>query len=164
MRVGLSFDVQEYIIANLVPSCREFVTALKLLRSANSEGSELSLANVKKIISPSRIDQFELAKLFSAKRKKEFFKRLIEVDITLKDWQQFFAFMQGHLIKLAGQDLIEKKSKLSQYDKQLLSCSKNWNVKEIAIDSKYFGKLQVMAKRNDSFLKEELRLAYISYL
>jgi len=164
MRVPLSTEVQDYLLQNLVPGCNEFVTALNSLRNIDTRGQALSLTAVRELIVPGRIDQFALAKLFSQKKKKEFFTRLIEINVDYKDWQLFFSFMQGHLLKLAGTELLQNKKRLTQYDHQLIHDAKNWTSLEVDRAAQYFGKLQIMAKKNDSFLREEIRLGYISCL
>ena len=100
------------------------------------------------------MDIFHLASLFGNKNKREFFHKLIDLEVSQKEWLSFFNFMIGHLLKLSGNPTGK-----SQYERDLAYQKRLWKLDEIKNEIRLFGELQKEAKGGN--LKEKLRLVYL---
>ncbi len=52
---------------------------------------------------------------------------------------------------------LKKKSRMTKYDKQILSQTKLWRLDELLRAQAYLSDLMILAKKKDDFLKEHLR-------
>lgn len=154
MGITLNFEIRKYILTNVVHEAGSFVNALKLIR-LHFDGKRVLLSELEEIIPPSRMDIFHLASLFGNKNKKEFFKKLISLDVSQKEWLSFFNFMIGHLLKLEA----PAKGTGSQYEKEISRQKELWNIADLKEEIRLFGELQTEAKGGN--LKQKLRLAYL---
>ncbi|TDJ07384.1 MAG: hypothetical protein E2O68_03770 [Deltaproteobacteria bacterium] len=150
---SLNPQIRNYILTHVTHEVGSFINALKLI-SIHFGGNKVELESLREIIPPSRMDIFHLASLFGNKNKKEFFSKLIALEISQKEWLSFFNFMIGHLLKLTGNP-----SGNSKYERDLAKQKNLWSLSEINNEIKLFGELQIEAKGGN--LKEKLRLAYL---
>jgi DNA polymerase III delta subunit len=160
--IRLPYDVQNYILGSLPNTTMDLMTALTMINLHFPGGENASLAQIKELISPVKLDQFALASLFSEKKRTHFFKKLVERDIGFDSLRTIFAFMQGHLFRLADPSYIEKKARPSKYDKEILAYTKLWKKGELEKEMRIFGELEIEAKRKSANLKDQLRVEYLS--
>jgi hypothetical protein len=156
--MSLSHDVETYLLKSLSEDSSRYVRALNLMRlhfGLNCEG--VSLAEVTNLIPPECISSFELADLFCKKQSKIFWKELLEIEASEGNFQEFFGFMQSHLIKLADPTYLKTKKKLTTYDRKILSQAEGWNKKDIHKSLRLFGELQISAKRGFGEIKLKLK-------
>lgn len=131
------------------------IEKLKLYQGQSLD--QVGVKECKELITFNKIDQFELADLFSNKQFKQFYKKLVKDQLDL-DWFRFFSnFMQGHLFKMLDVSYTQKKAKLSKYDQKIINCSRNWEKEDLLKEMKFFGEIEIMAKRKDPFLLHRLR-------
>jgi hypothetical protein len=149
----LTPQIKNYLLKNITPEVGSFINALKLI-SIHFGGKKVVLEGLREIIPPTKMDIFQLASLFGNKNKKEFFHKLLALEISQKEWLSFFNFMIGHLLKLSGNP-----NGSSKYEKELARQKSLWSITEINNEIKLFGDLQIEAKGGN--LKEKLRLAYL---
>lgn len=150
---SLTPPIKNYILTNITHEVGSFINALKLI-SIHFGGKNIALEDLKEIIPPSRMDIFALASLYGDKKKKDFFHKLLNLEVSQKEWLSFFNFMIGHLFKLTG-DLKGN----SKYERELARQKSLWTLSDINNEIKLFGELQKEVKGGN--LKEKLRLAYL---
>jgi DNA polymerase III delta subunit len=156
--MSLGRDAEAYLLKSLSEDSSRYVRALNLMKlhfGPNCEG--VLLAEVKSLIPPECINSFELADLFCKKQSKAFWKKLLEIEASEGDFQEFFGFMQSHLIKLADPTYLKVKKKLTAYDRKILSQAEGWNRREIHKSLRMFGELQISAKRSFGEIKLKLK-------
>ena len=156
--MSLSHDAETYLLKSLSEDSSRYIRALNLMRlhfGFNCEG--VSLPEVKILIPPECISSFDLADLFCKKQSKIFWKELLEIEASEGDFQEFFGFMQSHLIKLADPTYLKAKKKLTVYDRKILSQAEAWNKRDIHKSLRMFGELQISAKRGFSEIKLKLK-------
>jgi DNA polymerase III delta subunit len=166
MKINLTYDLQEFILEAVPTTPSDFVHALNLLRLHMPSDREMNLESAKEVIGRSKFDFFALAPLFCKKNFTEFYKSILEAEVTTDVLQVFFGFLQGHLVKVLDPSYLAAKGskKLSKYDREIQSVSKLWKKEELSSALRFFGELQIYAKKKDPILKEKIRLAYIESL
>lgn len=165
-RMGMDIDsgVHQYILDAVENDTQSFVEALSKLRRFSTSWKSNQMGEVKKLIFKSRLDQFQLATIFSKKRKLEFYKSLIQTETDFDSFRSLFAFMQGHLIKLMDTSYIAKKKRPSKYDKEIDTLSKVWDSDELQEELKNFAALEILAKQKSPELHFQLRNNYFHSL
>lgn len=155
LKVQINQEIKRYLLANTENDPGSFINSLKLIRLhfGNNIPNKEELSN---LIPPTRLDFFHMASLFSKKKKKEFFTKLLEIDEDSFNWHQFISFIIGHLIKL----LDPSSSTGSAYEKEILNNSKLWTKDELVKEITFFGDLQTEAKGKKN-LKEKLRISLL---
>ena len=152
--ISLSSEVEFYLLKSLSEDSSSYVRALNLLKlHYGPDCREISLEEVKVLVPPESIDSFSMADLFCAKAHRTFWRKLLEIDAQECDFQEFFGFMQSHLIKLADPTYLKGKKKLTSYDRKIIAQKDLWDKREIQKSLRLFGELQIFAKRS---LKEVL--------
>ena len=163
MRIPLDQKVKGYLLDAIPHNISDFVHTLKFLSLNAPERGELSIQEVEKLIDSKELNRFQLADLLSLKNFKEFYSILVEKKADFNTYRSLFAFMQTHLLKLGEPSYIEKKARLSQYDRGILSYAKNWSTDEIRIQLRRMGDWEIRAKRRDPFLFPLLRSKFVSF-
>ena len=147
--VLLSSEIEAYLLKSLSENSSSYVKALNLLKlHYGPDCREVSLEEVKTLIPPESIDSFFMADLFCVKKHRTFWRKLLEIDAQEGDFQEFFGFMQSHLIKLADTTYLKEKNKLTSYDRKIISQNKLWDKVDIQKSLRLFGELQICAKRS----------------
>lgn len=157
LKVQLNFETKKYLLANTENDSGSFINSLKLIK-LHFGNDNLNKEELSKLIPPSRLDFFQMASLLSRKRKKEFFSKLLEIEIDNLNWHQFISFIIGHLIKLLDPSGLSPTG--STYEKEILNLSKLWSREELVKEISFFGDLQTEAKGKKN-LKEKLRLSLL---
>lgn len=167
MGMRLPWDVKQYLLTCLEPEGGEFATALKQIALAMPI-SDISLAKVQDVIAVKRLDQFALAETFCKKDFTSFYRYFLAENrfdnLGFDNLRMFFSFMQSHLLKIADPSYIDAKPKPSQYDKGIQSFSKTWKLDDLRRYISMFSEYELQAKSKSSFLLEQLRRDYLSYL
>jgi hypothetical protein len=153
LKVPLNQKIKGHILRNIPHEAGPFINALKLIIL---HYKEITSKTLPLIIPPSRVDNFELASLYSKKQFKRFFSQLLSLDISPKEWQRFFNFMTSHLIKLTG-----KLEGRSQYEKNLAKQQALWSWGEIQESITLFGDLQTAVKTGN--INSVLKTTYLKY-
>ncbi len=160
--VPIPYDVQNYIVDTVVNSPGDFLHDLKRLALSGIEPKSLSVKDAKNYITVGRLDQFELARLFSEKKHREFFLKLLALNNDYTALMLFFRFIQGHIIKLIDPSFIAAKARASKYDKQIEGHSRLWKEAELKDELRFFSRLEIMAKSKSDQLNQEIKLRVIS--
>jgi len=105
-----------------------------------------------------------MASLFTRKKMIDFYDRLVMLEGDFDKMRGFFNFMQSHLIKLSDTSYLSQKPRLTQYDKDLLGTSKLWNTSDIAKNIKTFNHWEILSKKKDSSLWNEIRSTHLRVL
>ena len=164
MEVMLTPAVQNYLLASLPGSTDKFAHALSMIALNFPQTLKVSVDEVRAIIHSRHLDQFALADTFGDKKFPQFFETLIdkmERDLDFDGMRSFFAFMQGHLIKMADTDYTTKNARINQYDRKIINSSKKFNLAEIKKFLRLFGKWEILAKRKSSSLLDSMRGEFI---
>ena len=88
------------------------------------------------------------------------YKKLLELEPDFEAMRSLFYFLQTHMAKISDPRFIEKKSKPSKYDKQILSQSKLWKQNELLLVMEFLRSLEHKAKTKNNFIKSDIRSAY----
>jgi len=122
---------------------------------------EISEKDVAALLPVSRINQFEMASMFSSKKTSIFYESLMKSDADINIYFEFFAFMQSHIMKLLDPSYINKKPRPTKYDKEILAHTALWERKELMRELRRFGKLEILCKKKSPDLKIELQRLYL---
>ena len=164
MKLNLSWDVRNHILETVPSTCSDYVTVLVMIKKNFLHENEITFDSVKSLLKTNRMDIFELASMFSRKKRLSFMKKVVEFeDHDLL--RRLFSFMQGHLLKLSDGEYLLKKygsGRVSGYNKELIACSKLWNKDEIAHAMRTFGHWEILAKGRNKMLINILRKEYLS--
>ncbi len=164
LRLPLSYDSKTWILDALDNNLGSFYNACCLIKLNHPEAREVTLSNVKELLTLEKLDQFQLASLVARKKHKEFYEKLVALQGDFEKMRGFFNFMQSHLIKMADTSYLSKKPRLTQYDKDLQSTSKLWKTSELVIEIEKFNHWELLCKRKDSHLWHEIKEAHLRSL
>ncbi|MBG09394.1 MAG: hypothetical protein CME68_11585 [Halobacteriovoraceae bacterium] len=163
LNIRLSDEVEAYLIKSLPDRSSDYVRAFNILRlHFGNDCQNIELSKVQELIPPEFLDSFLLADLYSQKKGSLFWKKLIELEVSESSLQEFFGFMQSHLLKLSDTSYISEKKTLNSYDKKILTQSKLWTKSELHTSIRTFGKLQVEAKKGFGGVRLQIRLNSIA--
>lgn len=159
LSVYLSYEASQIILDSLEPGCSEYYNLLSQLK-INFPEKTIEKDMLLSVMEKNKLDQFELAALFSSKKFNDFYEILIE---RLKE-NSFYSlnyFMQSHLLKLMDTSYLDGKKKLSKYDRQILNDSKKWNKVSLLRAISYFKKLEVIFRENESLFIHNLKKDFL---
>ena len=153
-----------FLVNTLELQSEKYYHALEKLKLflPNKE-TKVTLELCQELIPVAKLDQFELADLFSSKQYKEFFRKICMVTFDVDWFRMLCSFMQGHLFKILDPSYTDEKSKLSQYDKKIINYSSKWKSDDLLIQMREFGELEILAKRNDPLLIHEIKRRSLKY-
>ena len=161
LKLPLSYEAKTWILDSLENTLSEFYNTCTLLKLNFPETKEVSLSDVKSLLTLDRLDQFAMASLFARKKFIEFYDRLVMLEGDFDKMRGFFNFMQSHLIKLTDTSYLAQKPRLTQYDKDLQSTAKLWKAPEIVAEIERFNQWEIQSKKKDGFLWNELRQTHL---
>ena len=166
LKINIDSTVQQYLLESVPNYTQDFIQALsKLKRFNNKWGSDKAqLKLLKELILKTRVDQFELASKFSQRNKIYFYKSLIDTELDYDSLRSLFNFMQGHLLKLYDPSYMQKKARLSKYDKEIDAHSKLWKQSELLDEVDHFTEFEILAKKKSESLLTLMRSEYFSSL
>ncbi|HXH76358.1 MAG TPA: hypothetical protein VNJ08_15410 [Bacteriovoracaceae bacterium] len=164
LRLPLSYDAKAWILDSLENNFGTFYNSCCLIKLNHPEAREISLSDVKELLTLERLDQFALASLYCRKKSVQFFEKLVALEGDFDKMRGFFNFMQSHLIKLADTSYLSQKPRLTQYDKDLQSCSKLWKAQELMNAIDRFNRWELMCKKKDTILWHEVRETFLRSL
>jgi DNA polymerase III delta subunit len=144
----LSPDASNLLLERIEGTTHALVNALNILKLV--AGESISYEDVDREISKAHIDQFKLATLFNKKQMKEFFGLLINTELTKDDFQKVAFFMSSHIQKIIDPTYMNKKKKLSKYDREIESASRSWNKKQLLNSLVLFQELEKKSRYNES--------------
>jgi DNA polymerase III delta subunit len=163
LKLPLSYMAKNWIIENIENNFSDFFNACTLLKLNFSESREISLDQIKEVLVVEKMDQFLMANLFCRLKMKEFYERLVGFGDDFEKMRTLFSFMQSHLIKLADTSYLSKKPRLTQYDKDLQNSSKLWKQEKIFEAINHFNRWEILCKRKDSHLWNEIKSISITF-
>lgn len=161
LRLPLSYDSKTWILDALDNNLGSFYNACCLIKLNYPEAKEVSLADVKELLTLEKLDQFQMASLVARKKYKEFYEKLVALQGDFEKMRGFFNFMQSHLIKMADTSYLSKKPRLTQYDKDLQSSSKLWKTPDLVNEIEKFNRWELLCKRKDTHLWHEIKEAHL---
>jgi hypothetical protein len=157
-------DTKTWMLEFLENNLPAFYNACFLIKINHPESHEIGISEVKKLLSSEKVDQFAMASLFSKKKKKDFYFKIISVEKDFEKMRNIFLFLQSHLIKLLDPSYLTLKSKLTNYDKEIQATSKLWSQEELTLEISHLNKLEILSKKKDPLLWQELKINYIRTL
>lgn len=161
LRLPLSYDAKSWILDALENNLATFYNACCLIKLNHPETREVGLNEVKELLTLEKLDQFQMASLIARKKEKDFFERLVQLEGDFEKMRGFFMFMQSHLIKMVDTSYLNKKNRLTQYDKDIQGTSKLWKFHDLMDLIKQFNQWELLCKRKDSQLWHEIRKAHL---
>jgi DNA polymerase III delta subunit len=161
LRVRLSFDAKNYILQNIQHGIIDFFNTLNLLWINYPEAKEIGLQQVQAAIQTTRYDQFELASLFSQKKKNLFWEKMYELSDDFDQTLKIFQFLLSHLYKLYDVSYIEKKDRPSKYDKEIQNHSKLWTKEQLIEQIEILSSFERLAKMKSNSLINQMRIEHM---
>ncbi len=164
LRLPLSYQAKTWMLDALENNLGTFYNACSLIRLNHPDSKEVSLDDVKELLTLEKLDQFQMASLVARKKHKEFFEKLVALGGDFEKMRTFFNFMQSHLIKMADTSYLAQKPRLTQYDKDLQSSSKLWKGPELMEQVEKFNRWELLCKKKDSHLWHEIKESHLRAL
>lgn len=164
LRLPLSYESKSWILDALENNLPTFYNACCLIKLNHPETKEISLAEVKELLTLEKLDQFQMASLIARKKEREFFDKLVQIEGDFEKMRGFFMFMQSHLVKMADTSYLSKKPRLTQYDKDIQGTSKLWQMSELMRLMETFNQWEILCKKKDSHLWHEIKQCHLQSL
>lgn len=164
LRLPLSYEAKTWILEALENNLPTFYNACCLIKINHPDSKEISITDVKELLTLEKLDQFQLASLVARKKNKEFYHKLVQLEGDFEKMRGFFMFMQSHLVKMADTSYLAQKSRLTQYDKDLQSSAKLWKSEELYQEIQKYNRWELLCKRKDSHLWHEIKQAELRSL
>lgn len=141
----LSEEDKDYFIKSVELNLADYVKSINLLSQEQAflKNNNLNLENIKILIPQKRLDQFLMAHLFGKNRHQEFFRRLVILNLNHTELEDFFRFMQGHLLKLL--DCLGA-TPTTKYEKEMRSYRNLWSREKLISKISMFSQWQIVAK------------------
>jgi hypothetical protein len=164
VRLPLSYEAKAWMLDALENNLATFYNSCCLIKLNFPESREVSLTQVKELLTMEKLDQFEMASLFARKKFQPFFERIVSLQGDFEKMRSLFNFLQSHLVKMTDPSYLAAKPRLTQYDKDIQSSSKLWSTADLVARIEACNRWELMCKRKDSFLWHELRDAHLQSL
>lgn len=164
LRLPLSFESKTWILEAMENNLANFYNSCCLIKINHPDAKEVSLKEVRELLTTEKLDQFQLASLIARKKNKEFYEKLTELEGDFDKMRGFFMFMQSHLIKMADTSYLSQKPRLTNYDKDLQNTSRLWKKEELIYAIEKFNRWELLCKKKDSLLWHELKEAHLRSL
>lgn len=158
--VLLSYPAKQYILSNIENDIDNFVSTITVISLHYPNKVNLSVDDIKDLLSSNRLDRFALASAFSDKKFRQFYSVLAQREFEYDELRSFFSFMKTHIQKLIDPSYSKKGRSPSKYDKEMMSKSSQWNKEELLPLLVQFSDFEVRAKRKDPLLTPEIRRKY----
>lgn len=163
-QIGLSYDVKNLILETINHTAYDFSNCLNILKLNYPDVVEINLAMAQKVLSTNRFDQFELAAYVSKKQASKFYEKMVEIGDDYQMLRSIFSFIQSHLLKMADPTYMDKKNRMTKYDKEILATAKLWKSNELSVVMRKFAEYEILAKQKDSqllqFIKRDCLRSY----
>lgn len=164
LRLPLSYEAKSWILEAMENNLGTFYNSCCLIKINHPDAKEISLAQVKDLLTLEKLDQFQLANLLARKKHREFYEKLVQLEGDFDKMRGFFMFMQGHLIKMADPSYLGDKPRLTNYDKDIQNAAKLWKQNELLKEVELFNRWELLCKKKDSHLWHELKEAQLRSL
>ncbi len=164
LRLPLSYEAKSWMNEALDNTLASFYNSCSLIKLNHPDSRDISLNDVRELLTVEKLDQFALASLYARKKFQPFFDKIVSLEGDFEKMRGFFNFLQSHLIKMADTTYLAKKDRLTQYDKDLQSTSKLWRSPELMHEIGRFNRWELMCKKKDSLLWHELKDASLRTL
>ncbi len=156
-QVYLSFPAKNFIKEKIAFDINSYNQLINQIKINFPEKTEITIEDIKPLISEVKVDQFELAELFGSKKLKIFYQKLIELSEQGSGIIVTMYFLQSHLLKMYDLSYLDGKSKLTKYDKQIMAQANLWKKEDLYRAISYIGELLTQSKRKDFFMINHIR-------
>lgn len=163
LRLPLSYDSKAWVLDALENNLSSFYNSSCLIKLNYPEANEISLNQVKELLTLEKLDQFALASLFARRKSGEFYGKLVALQGDFEKMRSLFNFLQSHLIKMMDTSYLAQKPRLTQYDKDLQNASKLWKPAELISAVEAFNRWEMMCKKKETHLWHEMKEASLMY-
>jgi DNA polymerase III delta subunit len=164
LRTPLSYETKQWLLDVVENDLGGFYNACTVLKLNYPEVREINLTMAKEVISVEKLDQFQMASLFSRKKFFEFFDRLLKVDEDFERLRSLCMFLQTHLIKMLDVGYLDHKPRLTSYDKEIVAASKLWKSQELYREIERFNRWEILSKRKEAIVWHEIKDAHLRVL
>ncbi len=162
----LAPDVLAYVLELLPSETSHLWAFVELLKTEfpNDLSSLLKIERqqIEPLLTVQKLDQFYFASLLSQKKLYKFYRELSSLELEVDIWRRALPFLSSHLRKLYNPSYTRKKSKLTRYDREILSCSKLWNEKDLMKEMNFLAQLELAAKIKPTKLEGLIRSRYFN--
>lgn len=160
LKLPLQYEAKSWMLSSLENDLATFYNSCCLVKLNYPEAKEITLADIKSLLSVERLDQFALASTFARKKFRDFYEKVLLIEGDFEKSRSCFGFMQSHLVKMADTSYLASKARLTQYDKDLQGTAKLWNMTELMSEVQKMSHFEVLSKKKDPFLWHHLRVEY----
>jgi DNA polymerase III delta subunit len=159
-RLKIAYNAKNEILQMIDHDILALFHAMNTLSVNFQNQSEITRDQVLSVLEKERLDTFEIGLLFCKKQYSQFADKLLSFKIEQKKLLDFFRFMHGHLLKVKDPSNLQKKDRLTLYDKEILNVKKLWKDDELDHWIQHFSHLEILAKQKDSSLISEIKKFY----
>lgn len=158
LRLPLSYEAKTWLLDAIENNLFTFYNCCCLIKLNFPESREVSLNAIRELLTPEKVDKFQLASLFARKKTADFYDKLLQVEADFEKMRALFMFLQSHLIKMSDINYLAHKPKPTSYDREIVSASKIWKQAELNQSIHQFNNWEIKCKKRDDFLWHEIRL------
>ncbi|MCY4643402.1 MAG: hypothetical protein OXB88_02190, partial [Bacteriovoracales bacterium] len=140
---------------------RHYFEALGLLKTEYPQKRPLTLEEVGRVLNPTRLDRFALARALGERRPENFYGPLLRQEWSFEDLRSLFSFLQSHVVKLMDPSYIKPGGRVSRYDRQIQDHGRGWKREELAALLEELARWEAACKSRDTGLRNRMRLSYL---
>ncbi|MBT4792177.1 MAG: hypothetical protein HON90_11445 [Halobacteriovoraceae bacterium] len=157
LNVYLSVAGKETIKEKVPFDINSYYQILTQIKINNPNEKSVSPEQILPLLSEQKMDQFELATLLGARNFKQFYNKMLESVTHGNEVIGALYFLQSHFMKMYDLSNLDQKSRLTKYDKQLISHSKLWSKDELMRVLDYLDSLILMSKKKDFLFEQKMK-------
>ncbi len=160
-QVRLSAAAQTFILQAVPNSIEDYILVASQLSLSYPHEDEIMVEQVKKILSPYRVDQFRLASLLAQRKWVAFFDKVLSLPFSYPMLEELFRMLQFHFLKLRDTSYMDNKKRLSKYDREIKAHAQLWHSHELDRVLSFLKELEFLARKKDITIRNKLRSALL---
>jgi hypothetical protein len=161
LNVFLSFEAKSLLLEKVPSTAVDYFNVLSQIKINYPDKANISKEEAGDFIGSMKVDNFEMATLFGNKKLRQFYQKIVELDCSYDELRSIFYFLQSHLTKVYDSSYLNKKAKLTKYDKQIMAQAQIWKSTDLEKAINYLSDLELKAKTKDSFLHSKLKKDFL---
>ena len=161
MKLTLEEGVAELLVERTPAAAEDYFLALTQAGAFADSKGVVTLESARSAIADRKHNFFESAQLFCDRYFDRFFSEAVSMGYAYEQHRALYSFMQGHLLRVIQMRGKADSDRSSSYDRKLIKTSFLWRDEELSVAMRRFGELEILAKKKDPFLLEEVKTAFL---
>ena len=155
MKIDMDAKAKQVFVEKIPFTWKDYCQNLMDISSTNRD--RLTGEYVDSFFKKQKVDKFHLANLLGRKQEKQFWQEIVELDITLDEHRDLFAFLQTHLFKILNVNEIKSKSYKNKYEQEIIGQSRFWDKASLVKTLRDFSDIELKIKMKNSFVYSEFK-------